>query len=217
MIRPVKTVAVISALAGALAGGSTLASADQSATSGPEMKQEPQTSQPAAGLPRYGPGYGMGMMRGYGPGYGMGMMNEGYRPGYGMGMMNDGYGPAYGMGMMGGYGPGYGVMRGHGPGFGPMGPFWVPNLTSDQIDQMQKIRDAWMEKMHPLIQEVIREREKIVDMYSSGNRDPAQFGKVFSQLADLQRQSIEARIDTQNQLEALLTKEQKEWLEQRGR
>lgn len=181
-----------------------VASAEENAATTPQAMQQPEISQVEAVVPQYGPRYGMGMMRGYGPGYGMGMMDGMNRPGYGMGMM-------------GGYGPGYGMMRGGGPGFGAMGFFRVPDLTSEQIDQMQKVRDEWIDKMRPLMREVMRTREKMIDMYESGNRNSAEFGKVFSQLADFQRQAIEARMDTQNRLEALLTKEQKEWLEEMQR
>jgi LTXXQ motif family protein len=196
MTRSAKTFAILSTLAGLLASGSTLATTDDKAAATSETKQEVPATQAPSAMPPYGPGYGMGMMGGYGPAYGM----------------------------MGGRGPGRGMMRGYGPefqevpvirpGYGLMGPFWVPDLTSDQIDKMQKIRAEWMEKMQPLMQQVWQTREKLADMYASGDRDPAEIGKVFSEFANIQRQAIETRIDTQNRLEALLTPEQRQWEQQ---
>lgn len=95
-----------------------------------------------------------------------------------------------------------------------MGPFWGSDLTSEQIAQMQEIHAEWLEIIQPPMQQVWQAREGLADMHSSGNRDAAEIAKIFSQFADLQCSAIETRLDTRNRLEALLTPEQKQWVQQ---
>ncbi|MFA6901707.1 MAG: Spy/CpxP family protein refolding chaperone [Gallionellaceae bacterium] len=187
MNKPVKSIFV-----------STLVAATLIATSVAATAAEPRTPTPQMMRGQWGGGYGPGMMGG---GYGPGMIGGGYGPGmmgggYGPGMMGGGLGPGYGMGMMGGWGVG-------------MGPLYMLDLTDAQAAQMEKIQTEMMSKHRVLARQMWEEQEKLGDMYSSDKRDPDKIGKVYSNIADIQRKMIEMHTEAENKMEALLTKEQK--------
>jgi len=189
--------------------------------------------------PGNGPGYGMGpgMMGGYGPGYGMGpgMMGGG---GYGMmgpGMMGGGYGMMgpgmmgggmmdmmMGM-MMGGGGGGYGMMGpgmmggyGMGPGMmgGGMGALHMLNISDDQRDRIEKIRDAERQKHWDIAGKIQLEQNKLRDLYQADPQDPKKIGAAYGNIAKLQQQMIEIHVQSNNDSEKVLTKEQREQLKQ---
>lgn len=186
-------------------------------------------SQPATGTPERGPG----MMGNYGPGqgqggYGPGMMGGGYGPGggygYGQGMMGRSYGPGmmgsggYGHGMMGGYAYGQGMMGGgYGPGMmggGMMGggPLYMLGLSDEQTAKVNQIRDESRRKNWDTMGKMLDESARMRDLMSADKRDPAAIGKQSMKLAELRRQMLEASIESQNRIDALLSKEQKDQL-----
>ena len=57
-------------------------------------------------------------------------------------------------------------------------------------------------------------REKLHELYGAEQRDAKKIGKVYGALFNLQRQMIETKIDAHNRMEAVLTAEQREQLEQ---
>lgn len=129
------------------------------------------------------------------------MMGPGMMGGYGM------MGPGMGMmgpGMMGGYGMGPGMMGGY---------TGIPDLTKEQADKIDKIRDL-AKKETPLTQQLFEERRKLQDMYASG-ADPATLDQAYKKTADLERQVFNARADAQKRMNAVLTKQQRERM-QRG-
>lgn len=123
------------------------------------------------------------------PAYGPGMMGYGYGPGYGMGPGMMGYGSGgYGMGpgMMGGFGYGMGPgMMGYG-GYG-MGSGMMGGLGFARLD----LSNAQIDKISK-----IREA-------------------LFRTQTTLMTQMFKARLSAQEQIDAVLTKEQKAEL-QRG-
>ncbi|WP_373019612.1 Spy/CpxP family protein refolding chaperone, partial [Thiomicrorhabdus sp.] len=135
----------------------------------------------------YGPGmmggYGMGMMGGYGPG----MMG-----GYGPGMMG-----GYGMGMMGGYGPG--MMGGYGMGI---------NLSDDQINKMQKIQSEFMKDMFSTMNTMWKARNEMWKAMRSQDKKAA--GKAIDDMSSAMKEMFMQRMDIQEKMQNLLTKEQKE-------
>lgn len=177
----------------------------------------------------YGPGYGPGMMGGYGPGYGMGPgMMGGYGPGYGGGYgpgmmygygmgpgMMYGYGPGYGMGpgMMWGYGHGYGMgpgmMWGYGPGYGGgAGP--ALNLSDEQRSKIGKIQEDLWRKQWELM-------GKMQEEYARGSDadDDAAAQKTYKNIADLRQKMFNNSLAARKQMDAVLTKEQREQLRRR--
>jgi Spy/CpxP family protein refolding chaperone len=184
MNKPINTLAVLSMLAGTLAGLPGTAAADEKTMPRAGMMQDAKE-----GCPGYG-------MMGGGMGYGTGM-----------GMMGGGMGP--GMGMMGGMGPGMGGgMDGFGPGMMGMGPMAMLDLSDAQTAQLQKIQAEFMKAQRPLMRRIWDEKKQLWDLRNAEKPDPAAVGKAYSRLADMQRQALEAHIDAENKMAAVLTKEQ---------
>ncbi len=138
--------------------------------------------------------------QGYYPcqGYGCGMMMGPGMMGPGMGMM--------GPGMMGGYGMGPGMMGGYGYGGTYSG---IPDLTKEQAEKIDKIRDDLAKKEAPLMRRIFEERRKLQDMYSSGV-DPSALDQAYRKTTDLERQVFNARADAQKRMNAVLTKDQRQ-------
>lgn len=186
MNKPINTLAVLSMLAGALAGLPGTAAADEKTMPLAGMMQDAKEG--VMGCPGYG-------MMGGGMGYGMGM-----------GMMG---GMGSGMGMMDGMGPGMGGgMGGFGPGMMGMGPMAMLDLSDAQTAQLQKIQAESMKMHRPLMRRMWDEKKQLWALMKAEKRDPAAIGKAYDKLADLQRQALEAHIDAENKMAAVLTKEQ---------
>jgi Spy/CpxP family protein refolding chaperone len=162
-------------------------------------------------------GWGPGMMGGYG-GYGY---HVGPRGGYGMGPgMMGGYG-GYGMGpgMMGGYGYhmgprggcdwGPGMMGGHG-----MWALSALNLTDDQRAKINKILDNERKQHWAVMGKMMDEQIKLRDLYAQSEPDPKKVGAAYGAIAKLQQQMIEAHVQAGNEIHKILTKEQREQMEQ---
>lgn len=154
----------------------------------------------------YGPYYGIG------PGMGPGMMwGGGYGPGYGM---MGGYGPGMmggydmGPGMMGGYGGGYGM----GPGMMGYGPLGILDLSDEQRAKINKIIDTEQKQQWGIMGQMMEVQNKMRDLYSVDEPDPKKVGAAYAQLAKLRQQMLEMHIQASNQVQQVLTKEQRERL-----
>ena len=148
-------------------------------------------------------GYGMGpgMMGGYG-GYGMGPGMMGGYGGYGMGPgMMGGYG-GYGMGpaMMGGYGADY---------------LGALNLSDDQREKITRIQEGLSTKHWELMGKMQQQQFQLRELMASGKADDAAIGKAVKGLETLRQQMWATGVDAQKQVDATLTKAQREQL-QRG-
>lgn len=169
----------------------------------------------------YGSGMGPGMMgRGWGPGSG------GDCPGYGM-MGNPGMGMMGGMGGM--MGPGMGMM-GMGPGMSGMGmmgggmgpgmmamgmhPFDMLDLTADQRTRLAKIQDETRKRHWDLMGKLFDEHARLRDVYAADRPDPKQVGQVYGNIAKIQQQMAEIATDAHNRMSDVLTKEQRDQLQQ---
>jgi Spy/CpxP family protein refolding chaperone len=141
------------------------------------------------------------MMGGYGPGYGMG-------PG-----MMGGYGPGYGMGpgMMGGYGPGYGMGPGMMGGYGWMG---MLDLSDDQRTKINKTMDEERKQHWAIMGKMMEQQNKLRDLYTADKPDPKKVGAVYGEIAKLQQQMVETHLQATNQVQDVLTKEQREQIRQ---
>jgi Spy/CpxP family protein refolding chaperone len=183
MNKPINTLAVLSMFAGALAGLPGAAAAEEKTMPRAGMMQDAKEGCPSYGMMGGGMGYGTGMgtMGGMGPG--MGMM-DGMDPGMGGGM--------------GGFGPG---MMG-------MGPMAMLDLSDAQTAQLQKIQAEFMKAQRPLMRRIWDEKKQLWNLRKAEKPDPTAIGKAYGRLADLQRQALEAHIDAENKMAAVLTKEQ---------
>jgi len=173
----------------------------------------------------YGPGWGMG------PGMMGGMMGPGMMGGYGAGP-GAGYGPGYGMGpgmmgggMMGGM-MGPGMTGGHGPGYG-MGPgmmgggmmggmgygmLYQLNLSPDQWNKVNVIHEELAKKRWDLMGKLREEAFKLRNLMATEKRDRTAITNQYKKLQEMRLESFQARLDTREKLDGVLTKEQKEQL-----
>jgi len=127
----------------------------------------------------------------------------------GPGHMGYGMGP----GMMGGYG-----MMGMDPGvlgYGQLGPIGMLDLKDDQIKQISKIQDDLVKRHRDLMQKVWEQQDQLGKLYYAEKRDDTAIKKAYAKLNDLQKEMLDARLDADKRIEALLSKEQKEQM-QRG-
>jgi len=133
------------------------------------------------------------------------VMAQGYGPGggYGPGMMGGG---GYGPGMMGGHGPGGGMM-----GFGPLGAL---DLKDDQRDKIFAIQEEARTKNFGTMTQMRAEQYKMAKMYNAEKADPKLIGEQQKKVDELHRQMIQSRVETRNEIEAVLTPEQKKQLRQ---
>jgi Spy/CpxP family protein refolding chaperone len=164
-------------------------------------------------------GMGPGMMGGYGMGpgmmggYGMG---PGMMGGYGMGPgMMGGYG--MGPGMMGGYGMGPGMMGGYGMGPGMMGPgMMMPysqlDLSDAQRAKLNGIRADMRQKQQVLGKQMRSERTKLQELYEADKPDRAAIRSQQRKILGIQRQMMDNWMAAQNQMDDLLTDEQRDEL-----
>ena len=144
---------------------------------------------------------GCDMMRGYGPGSGM--------MGPGSGMMGPG---RYGMGpgMMGGYedyetGPG--IMGSYG-----LGQISRLDLTDQQRDEINKLRDQLRRKHWDIMGKMMDERSKLRDLYAEDKPDAEKIGAVYDEIAKLRKEMVQTRIETGNKIQDMLTPQQQEQL-----
>jgi Spy/CpxP family protein refolding chaperone len=130
--------------------------------------------------------------------------------------MMGGYG--MGPGMMGGYGMGPGMMGGYGMGPGMMGwGLYGLNLSAKQRDEINKIFSDMHEKHWALMQAMHQDAAELYKLYSQETPDAKAIGKIYGQIFDMQRQMIEDGITSQNRVNAILTKEQREQLREQAR
>ena len=141
-----------------------------------------------------GPGYG------YGPGQGPGMMGGGMMGGgmMGGGMMGGGRGP-----MKGGAGPGYGQ------GYGPGGGIAALNLSDDQREKVIAIQEENRRKNWDTMGQVRSETFRLRSMYFADKVDPKAYADQQRKVDELRRQMVASRIEARNQIEQVLSAEQR--------
>ena len=151
--------------------------------------------------PGAGPDRGPGMMGG---GQGPGMMGGGY----GHGMMGGGHGH----GMMGG-GYGHGMMGG-GPGM--MGDYGALGLTDEQRQKLAALGEEARRRSWDAMGQVRTEQFRLRQLLSA---DPVNVQAVVDQQAKvdgLRRQVLKARVESRNEMAALLSPEQRKRLRESG-
>lgn len=123
--------------------------------------------------------------------------------GGGMGMMGPGSG-------MGGMGMGMGMM---GPGMGA-GPFSMLNLSTEQRTKVNAIQDSLRKQQWTLQGKINDEEARLRDLYLVDQPDPKRVGQAYDTIFDLRRQMIEAQVLAQNQMQNILTAEQRNQIKQ---
>ena len=114
-----------------------------------------------------------------------------------------GYGQGYGMGpgMMGGYGQGYGTGA-------------DLNLNAEQRNKIAKIQNDVRRKHWNLMGKMQDEQAQMNEQYYSDQRDDAALSKSYRKISDLRNQMFDLSLSSQKQIDAVLTKEQREKLHQ---
>lgn len=152
---------------------------------------------PCAALAQGGPGYGPGGGYGWGPGMmggGPGMMGPA-GPGWGR---EDG-GPAWGRG-----------------GFGPGGGLAALNLTVEQQEKVAAIQEENRRKNWDAMGRVRSEQFKLRQMAFGEKIDPAAFAEQQKKVDDLRRDMLKSRVESRNQIDTVLTPEQRKQFRQFG-
>lgn len=163
----------------------------------------------ASAVAAHNPGVGRGGAAGC-PGGGMGMMGPGAGMMGGMGGGAGMMGPGMGMGMGGGMGMGPGMM---GPGMGA-GPFAMLNLSAEQRTKINAIQDSLRKQQWTLQGKINDEEARLRDLYLVDQPDPKKVGQTYDAIFDLRRQMIEAQVQAQNQMQNVLTAEQRNQIRQ---
>jgi Spy/CpxP family protein refolding chaperone len=142
----------------------------------------------------------------YGCEMGNGMMGgnvEGHRARW-QGMRGGGPGM-----MMGGPSPG---MMGGGPMMMGMGMYAALDLTDEQRAKIARIFEDVRKKNWDTMGKVMDESATLRDLYNAPTHDPAAIGRQTVKIAELKRPIIESMVTAHDQIEALLTIEQKDRL-----
>jgi Spy/CpxP family protein refolding chaperone len=142
---------------------------------------------------------GDGMMDGHKMGHGM-LAGQGMSHGMGHGMIG-GSATMSGHGMIGGPATmgGHGMMGGHVDG--------GPTLSVEQRKQMSRIQTALRKHNWALQGDIIDARGELFDLYIEETPNAKKIGAVYAKIFDLRRQMIEATIDAQNRVRAIVTTE----------
>ena len=134
-------------------------------------------------------------------------------PGYGYG---PGSGPGYARGMMG-YGPGYGPGGGYGPGMmggGSGGGLAALELSDEQRDKVFAIQEEHRKKNWAVMGEMRSEQFKLRSMYRGEKLDADKIAEQQKKVDGLRQQMLKSRVETHNQIAAVLTPEQRKKLKQ---
>lgn len=118
-------------------------------------------------------------------------------------------GPCGAPGMMGEPGMMMGPDMMMGPGM--MGGA-IPNLTEDQRRKIAKIQEDHADKHWDLMKKLRAERYKLQELYYADREDPDAIRNQYRKLTELHQQMIDSSLETQKQISAVLTREQKDAL-----
>ena len=142
-------------------------------------------------------------------------------PGYGghPGMM-DPYGGGGGPGMMGPYGDGPGMMGGYGGwvrhGWGRGNRFHAAlsqlDLTADQQEKIAKIHEDTRQTNWDAMGKLLSERFKLRGLYLADKLDANAIVEQQKKIDELRRVMIKAHVEMENQIDGLLTQDQREQL-----
>jgi Spy/CpxP family protein refolding chaperone len=121
-----------------------------------------------------------------------------------------GYGAGYGMGpgMMGGYGAGNGM----GPGMMGYGSRADLKLTAEQRGKVAKIENDVRRKHWELMGKIQDEQAQMNERYHSDQSDDAALSKSYRNISELRHQMFDLSLSARRQIDAVLTKEQREKL-----
>jgi Spy/CpxP family protein refolding chaperone len=106
------------------------------------------------------------------------------------------------------WGPGFGPMFGRGFGRPAYGVPPIPDLTKEQSDQIQALRDAFLKEVEPLQKELYAKGTELRDLWSSPSPDPAAVTAKQKELASLQSELRQKATTLGLKIRKFLTPEQ---------
>jgi Spy/CpxP family protein refolding chaperone len=116
--------------------------------------------------------------------------------------------------MMGGYGPG--MMGGYGPGYGPGGGLAALNLSSEQRDKIASIQEENRKANWNAMGQMRAEQFKLRQMYNADKIDSNAVIEQQKKVDELRRQMVKSHVEARNQINAILTPEQRKQFRQYG-
>jgi Spy/CpxP family protein refolding chaperone len=108
------------------------------------------------------------------------------------------------------------MMGGYGGGLMGDGPLAAVDLKDDQRDKIFAIQEEARAKNFGTMTQMRAEQYKLGKMYNAEKVDAKAVGEQQKKVDELRRQMIQSRVETRNQIEAILTPEQKKRLRQYG-
>jgi len=93
-------------------------------------------------------------------------------------------------------------------------PAWIDDsydldLADQQIERISAIREYARDVQWDLSTRVREQQWQLMKLLHADNPDPAEIGKQYAGIADLSRQMLEQSVDARNQIDAILTQEQR--------
>ena len=136
------------------------------------------------------------------------------------------YGAMGGYGHGGGYGAGGGMGYGHGMmgGYGGMGVKMLGprtsmvqslNLSDEQRGKITKLIDKLQHDNWNTMGMIMDDSDTLRDLYHADKRDSVAIDAAYQKIFDLKRKMIKAALDTENEIEDLLTADQLKQLRDR--
>jgi Spy/CpxP family protein refolding chaperone len=126
----------------------------------------------------------------------------------GPGSGGPGYGPGYGSGMMGGYGYGPGMMGGNGGGLASLG------LSAEQREKIAVVQEENRKANWSAMGQMRSEQFKLRQMYNADKVDSAAVADQQKKVDELRRQMLKSHVEARNQINAILTPEQRKQFRQ---
>jgi periplasmic protein CpxP/Spy len=124
-----------------------------------------------------------------------------------------GYGPGYGPGMMGGYGYGSAMMGG---GYGPGGGLASLGLSAEQREKIATVQEENRKANWNAMGQMRSEQFKLRQMYNADKIDSATVTDQQKKVDELRRQMLKSHVEARNQINAILTPEQRKQFRQYG-
>ena len=95
-----------------------------------------------------------------------------------------------------------------------MGLYNMLNLSTDQRSKINKLHDSERKQHWAIMGKMIDVESRQRDLYAQSTSDPKQVGAVYADMSKLRQQMIETHVQANNDMQKVLTKEQREQLQQ---
>jgi len=108
------------------------------------------------------------------------------------------------------YGPDGVTGYGMGPGMMGWGNYRELNLSAEQKVKITRIRQEMRTKQWAVMGEMMDAQDNMQDLYDVDKQDADAINKQYKEIEDLRRQMVNNSVEAHNQINSILTKEQRE-------